>query len=50
MIEYSRGKDRMETDHKNLNVTFGGWYVGAAMPVVLLAKNRHRHNQRCAEH
>ena len=49
MIECSRGTNRVEAFHKNLNVTFGGWHVGVVMSIVLLAENRHRHNQRCAE-
>ena len=35
---------------KKLNVTFGGWHMGVTMSAVLLAKNRHCHNQQCAEH
>lgn len=48
-IECSRGTNRVEAYHKNLVVTFGGWHVGIAMSAVLLAENRHRYNQRCAE-
>ena len=49
MIDCSRGTPRVEAYHKNLNVTFGGWHMGLAMSKVLLAENRHRYNQRCAE-
>ena len=49
MIDYSRGTNRVEAYHKNLNVAFGGWHVGVTMSAVLLAENQHRHNQRCTE-
>ena len=49
MIECSRGTNRTEAYHKNLFGTFGGWHQGVAMSAVLLAENRHRHNQRCVE-
>ena len=49
MIECSRGTNRVETYHENLNVTFGGWHTGVTISGVLLAENRHRHNQGCAE-
>ena len=49
MIECSRGTSGTEEYHKNLFVTFGGWRMGVAMWAVLLAENRHRHNQRYAE-
>ena len=49
IIECLRGTNRVEAYHKNLQVTFGGWIMGLAMSTVLLAENRHRHNQRCAE-
>ena len=44
MIECSRGTNRVEVCHKNLNVTFGGWHTGVTMSGILLAENRHRHN------
>ena len=49
IVECLRGTTRVETYHKNLHVTFGGWPMGLAMSTVLLAENHHRHNQRRAE-
>ena len=34
---------------QNLNFIFGGWHTGVTVSGVLLAENRHHHNQGCAE-
>ena len=38
MIDCSRGTNRVEAYHKNLNVTFGGGHVGVTMSAVLFGR------------
>ena len=49
MIECMRGTNRTEAYHKNLLMTFGGWYTGVEMSACLLSERHHRHNHKCSE-
>ena len=49
MYDSFRGTNQFGSVHKDPVTSVGGWNTGVKMPVPLLGKKRHRHNQRVAK-
>ena len=49
MYDSFRGTNQFGSVHKDPVTSVGGWNTGVKMPVPLLGKKRHRHNQRIAK-